>query len=144
MDLCMAVLYLNISRLRSGSQSTEACSASMSAVVRKSAIVLLNCSAWELVRGWYGAVVLCSILRRSHMASLSLLQNSLPWSVTTILGTPRSFIQPVHKPCATEAAVLSGMASTLANLVKASVMTRMYFFDASAARRGPKRSACKR
>jgi hypothetical protein len=143
-DFCVPVLYENIRLPSRSSQSTEDCSASRSVVVRKSAMVLLNCSTCAFVLGWYGVVVLCSILRRFHMALLSLLQNSLPWSVTTSRGIPRCTIQWSQSARDTDSAVLSGRAATAAYLVKASVMTMMYFLEASAARRGPNRSACMR
>ena len=83
---------------------------------------------------------MCSMPSNVHMLLLSSLQNSLPWSVMTSLGTPCTKIQSFTIAAATVCAVLSLMATSLVTLVNAQVTTRMYFLEPSLALRGPKRS----
>ena len=74
--------------------------------------------------------------------SESLLQNYFPWSVMISSGTPYLQIHFLKMASVTVSASLLLIATSSTYLVKASVITSMYFLLFPEVLRGPCRSAC--
>ena len=95
-------------------------------VFSKPNIVRLNLLHCEFPHGLYGEVMVLSTPYILHKASMILLSKLLPWSLCMQAGMPYTWNQRLTRAFATVRACWLLVVTATLNLVKASVITRMF------------------
>ena len=90
------------------------------------AMTLLNLSTCPFPWGWYGVVLVFSIIKIRQMSCNNSLLKFVPWSVWITSGAPNFSIHSSIMAFATVAAVMSCKATVTAYFVNKSFITRMY------------------